>query len=63
MDDPELIDLMTEGGHYLMFPEDFGEHRCPNCHHEIALGDDTEWADRNQQTIKCPRCGQEIDVQ
>ncbi|OGX34634.1 MAG: hypothetical protein A3C36_07770 [Omnitrophica WOR_2 bacterium RIFCSPHIGHO2_02_FULL_52_10] len=62
MTDPDFIDFMMEGGHYLLFPEDFGDYQCPNCGREITEGDQVEWADQKKKIIKCPDCGQEIEV-
>ena len=65
MDKPDFIDFMVEGGHYLLFPKDFGDYECTGCGHIIAPGDRVElpeWADEHRNIIKCPHCGREIEV-
>ena len=62
MSDPDFIDFMMGGGHYLLFPEDFGEYDCPNCGRRIVPGDKVEWVDEGNNIIKCPECGEEIEI-
>ena len=63
MIDEDFIDFMMTGGHYLLFPEDFGEYECLGCGYVVHEGDKVEVVNATEQIIKCPECGQEIEIE
>lgn len=57
MDDPDFFDFLMEGGDELLNTE-----ICSHCGAVIYLDQEIEWIDKSKKIAKCPKCGEEIEI-
>jgi len=57
MTDDDLFNFMMEGGDELLNSE-----VCPHCGEVIYLDQKIEWVDKSKGILKCPKCGEAVEV-
>lgn len=60
MPEPDFFDFMLEGGYDLIF-DDNDEFECLHCGYMITP-EEVDTFDKDFGTIKCPSCGEEIEL-
>lgn len=63
MKEPDFWDFMMEGGYDLLFPDDEeNSFKCSFCGRIIQDSERVEWLDKSEKKLKCPECGETLEI-